>query len=453
MVRSIDVQVVQGRVRPAAFSRQLRLSPGDRFDAAVWEADLRRAFNEGIFRRLDTRVVAFDAAGIDLRVEVVETWSLLPIFGFQDGAVRVIIVGATTADLLGELLGVGGYYMRRDALNLGRAWLRLPHLLGPGSLVQLEAVTTGSLLALYPAPPGALEAAVAQAYPATGRAWRVPRSAGYEILRRGPVLDVGLPPLGGRPQVALRWLVLWETLNALGNLDAVTHAGAQGEPLPELDRRLLREQRLVILAPNLRLGRVDLLDSYRRRGQDLTLVAPLALGALGSERSFEQVWLGWRGFFSLGPRVELALAAAGGGSSSRDPVDQLSLGSDLLDPFTTGTGFPGVLTVRGFAATQLTGATVAYGSAELRYTLAPAVPMWVLGGGALQGAAFVDAGQAWAWPWLGQAQAERPLLSAGAGLLLTLLDLRYAYFNWYVARALSPYRAWTLNVILTRPFL
>jgi len=433
--------------------RQLSLGVGDPFHAATWRSDVLRAYSEGIFRRIDTRVVAFDATGIDLQIEVEETWSLLPIFGYQDGAVRVIIVGATTADLLGQLYGVGGYYMRRDALNLGRAWLRLPHLLGAGSLVQLEAVTTGVVLAQYPSDPKALSDSVRSSYPDGAARWRVPLAHGWEVLRRGGVLDVGPPPLPGGLRAALRVLVLLETRTEVGNLDTVAHAGLQGGSIPGLRRTASRDQRLVILAPNLSLGSVDLRDNYVRRGQDLTFVGVLASGSLGSERSFAQGVLRWRGFFRPTGRLEVALVGNLGLCSSSDPVDQLSLGADLLDPFTTGTGFPGVMTVRGFAATQLVGATVAWGNAELRYTVAHGLPLGVLGDGGLQAAAFVDAGQAWAPPWLGVARSARPLVSVGGGALFTLIDMRYAYLNWYVARALSPYRAWTLNVILTRPFL
>jgi hypothetical protein len=335
-------------------------------------------------------------------------------------------VGAYYADLFGEMLDVGGYYMRRGPYDLGRAWVTLPQQLLPRSLLDVQLVLTGELRPDY----------------ARG-SWRVPRS-GVEVLRRGGYADFGWQPLPDMLTLSLRYALLGETTIAIDNLPQVVDAGVP------LERGARREATLSVLALTALVGQIDLVDNFIFRGQELRAVALASSRRLGSSREFALVYLAYRGFTELTRDLALGLRVTAAHSTSADPNDDLVIGGYNLEPFVYGSKYPGLLSIRGVRPGLLHGPDVAFANVELRQTLLRDVELPVAGGTSLQLAVFVDGGSA--GRGARGAIARDTAVTGGLGLLLTLLEFRYTYVDWYVARVFRPYADNVFNIVVTRPF-
>lgn len=452
VIAAIDVQT-RSRLKPHALLRQLALRPGSRFDSGTWRRDLQQVRNLGFIDRLETRALLLPDGRVRLVIEAETNWSILPILGYQSGSLDMLLLGLYDANLLGEIVNLGGSYLRRDQYDLVRSWLVLPNLVSYGTQLELAVVMTGNTLALYPSDPRTPPAGVEPGrYSPDELSWRVPQQ-GYEILRRGAYAELGWQVLPGVLTASLRYLLLWETVNELPNLPAVVDRENRELPAPGLERRLHRKNLLSLPALNLQLGRVNLVDNYLFRGHQLRAVVVPSSSLLGSERELCWVYVDQRGFYHLGGPLELAFQTGFGYSTSTDPLDGLTLGGDNMDPFVYDQVFPGLLNIRGLRSTQLHGQQIAFANVELRGTLASNLPLWVLGRGAVQLAAFLDAGRAWDGPLLDAPDGTDDLgLAAGGGLLFTLRDIRFAFLNVYAAHTFSPLPVDVAYVVLTRPF-
>jgi len=430
---------VGGRgIAPSALHRQLSLGPGDPFSWERWTRDLQNMRNSGLFRQLSATVREVAAGRLHLQVVAEVGWSLLPILGYQSGSVDILIAGLYDANSFHQYIELGGYYMRRDDYNLGRAWFLLPNIPVHGAQIEVQAVLAGSLLASYPG----------HTPPAGPADWRVPAS-GIEVLRRGGLIDLGYDLLPGQVTLSLRYLLLREELYPLLNLPAVLAAAPRGERTPALQRGTPVLATLSLPAINLRVGRADLLDNYRWQGTEARAVVLPSSRVWGSDRDFLMFYGTLRSFVPLAPRLDLAGQVGAGGSSSEDLVDQLTLGGDNLDPFVSSQPFPGLLNVRGFRSSNFPGRAIAFLNVEPRLRVTSGLPLPLVGPVAIQAALFADIGRAWPG---GLADAGSPLAaSVGGGGLLSLRDFRYAFLNWYCARTLNPYAEWSFNLVLTRP--
>ncbi|MBM4318942.1 MAG: hypothetical protein FJ125_03050 [Deltaproteobacteria bacterium] len=449
IIATIEVKT-SGRPKERALLRQLSLGVGSPFSAEDWERDLQRMRNLGFFERIETIATLLPDGRLHLRLEVEANWSILPILGYQRSALNVLLLGLYDANLLGEVIELGGSYMMRDHYHLFRGWLTLPNVLAHGTQLELALVMSGSTLALYPSSPLQLRPGLAGHYPAAELPWLIP-GGGYEILRRGFLADFGgflLPDL----MVSLRYLLLWETVNELTNLQQVVDRENRGLEPVGLERSLHGRSRLSLPALNVQLGRVDLIDNYLFRGHQLRTVLVPSTSLLGAEREFLWLYVTERSFVNLFGPLDLAAQIGYGYSSSSDPKDQLTLGGDNMDPFVSRQSAPGLLNIRGFRSSLLHGEHIAFANLEARATLTGGLSLGLLGRAALQLAAFVDVGRAWNGPllppWEGTGHTA---LSVGGGLLLTLRDFRFAYLHLYAAHALRPVPDDMFGIILTRP--
>jgi outer membrane protein assembly factor BamA len=427
----IDIEI-DGAVRRDAVERALRLREGSIFDAEIWQSDVQTLANLGFFRRLDTELLAMDSRGVALRLHVKTAWSLLPFLAYEGGPVPIAIVGAYYANIAGEMLDGGAYYMRRGPYDLGRAWLTLPHWPLPRALVDLQLVFTGELRPDYEAPE-----------------WRIP-TRGIEVMRRGGFLDIGVTPVADLLTLSLRYSLLRETTVTLENLHEVVSADIANRSPPELERGDEHNAWLSLLSATVLVGQVDLVDNFLFRGHELRAVALASTDALGSARDFGLFYLSYRSFIDLTSASQMALRLTAGHSTSANPNDDFVVGGHNLEPFVYNSKLPGLLTVRGVRPGTFHGQELAVANVEPRYTLLRDFDAPAIGGVSLQLAAFMDVGRA----WTGDLPSDRRSLAwvAGAGVLWTLLEFRYTYVNWYVARVIEPLPETVLNVVVTRPF-
>jgi hypothetical protein len=422
---------IDGAVRASAVQRALRLGVGSTFSAEVWRRDLQTLQNLGLFRRFDTEVLEVASGGVALRLHVHTAFSLLPYLGYEGGAVPTFMLGGYYGNLFGEMLDAGGYYMRRGPYNLGRLWLTMPHLLAPSSVAEVQLLMTAELRPRFPGPAG----------------WRVPES-GVEVLKRGGFADVGWQPVPDLLTVSLRYAFFVETSVPVTNLPAVAQTELDGSASPEVERGDATTAHLSLVALTLLLGQIDLVDNFLHAGDELRAVLVGSHHGIGSDRDFAWLYLAYRGFRQILPDVEAGVRVAGAHATSDDPRDDLLLGGYNLEPFVYNCRRPGLLNVRGLRHGQMHGRNLAFANLELRYTMLRGLEVPLAGDISLQLAAFGDAGSA----WTGR-QTDDLAVVAGGGALLTLLDFRYTYVNWYVARVFQPFAYNTFNVIVTRPFL
>ena len=385
-VSGIDVEVdgwaseLRGAAPAAAAGRRRRAT---RRRCAVTS---RRCSTSATSRASRREIVAIDGRSVRLKLRVDEAWSIMPIFGYTGGSVLVIIAGAYSADVFGEMVEVGGYYMRRDAYNLVRAWVVMPNVITYGSQLELQFVNTARTLLLYPSDPAAAPPELRDVYGEELR-WRIP-ARGYEVVRRGGYVDYGLELSPDFFTASLRYLYMRETTVSLPNVvEVVDHENRDLDPVP-LERADSREANLSLININTVFGQIDLIDNYRFTGQELRAIMVASSTYLGSARDFLWLYLTYRGFFHPVGELELAVRATAAGSTSRDPRDQFILGSDNLDPFVYNQKFPGLLTLRGFKATQFHGQDIYFLNLEARHRIAPRIPLWILGEAVVQAAVF-----------------------------------------------------------------
>lgn len=275
-------------MKEGALRRFLRLRRGDSFTNETWQKDLQQLMNRGLFASITTSL-ATTSDGLCLLVTVRTNWWLLPYIGAQTGAVPILMLGANHANVLGELVEGGGYYMRRGSYNLGRAWLVMPNFVTHGSLIDLEMVMTGELMLDYPSPPGIADG-IEQTYADARRyRWTVP-ARGLEVLRRGGFADFGYQVIPDWLLISGRYVLLFETSYELPNVREVFNAQNHGETTPPLRRSTPEHARLSALSLTALSGHIDLLDNYRYRGHETRLVLTIAAAELGSQRNFAWVF-------------------------------------------------------------------------------------------------------------------------------------------------------------------
>jgi len=90
----------------------------------------------------------------------------------------------------------------------------------------------------------------------------------------------------------------------------------------------------------------------------------------------------------------------------------------------------------------------------LRYTIYHNLPLIFdfLGGATIQLAAFFDAGHAWDGRYFSAGLFDDIAISAGAGVLITLLNFRFTYVNYYISHTFHPIKSNMFTILLTRPF-
>lgn len=451
VIDSIMIETT-GDTRASAVRRQLRLREGDAFDVAAWLADIAKMMNLGFFRHVATHAEVARDRRVQLRMQITEAWSLLPIFDYEGGSVPIVVFGVSDADVLGSMLEVGGYYLRRDTFNLARGWVVLPNLVLANSRLEVQAILDARSLLLYGGDPAQIDRGIRAHYSPNELQWKIP-THGFDIVRRGGFADLGVELIPDLLTVSGRYLFFAESTYTLTNVQEVADSENRGSGEPHYLRSPFREQKLSLLDANIILGRIDLVDNYLFRGNELRAIIVSSLPQLASDRSFTWTYLTYRGFANITSRLELGWRASAAHSTSHDVLDELTLGGDILDPFAFFQPFVGILTIRGFRATQFVGQNIYYLNVEPRLTALPALPLWFLGDAAFQIAAFADAGYAWDGdnPFARRMTSD-VYVSVGGGLLASLLDLRYTYLNWYVAETLRPYRAFSFELIMTRPF-
>lgn len=448
VISSINYEI-DGTLDTEAFERALRLRVGDPYDAAAWQADVQSLLNLGFLRRVETEPALVGDDSVQLNVRIRTNWALLPFLGFEGGAVPVLILGASYANAFGSMVEVGGYYMRRGPYNLGRAWLMVPQKILPRSLLDIELVLTGDTVAFFPSNPTEANDAQRERYGSDVR-WRLPAN-GVEVLRRGGYADFGYQPIADWLTLSLRYGLFHETQVELTNLPAVMDAEARGVDI-ELGRGRRREAMLSLVSATALVGQVDLIDNYILHGHEARAVVIGSSKYWGSARDFAWLYFSYRGFTRLSERLIVAKRLTLAHSTSDDPVDDWNLGGSNLEPFIYGQRHPGLLSVRGLRPHQFRGQEMVFANIEPRFTILREQSLPIGGDMSLQLAAFVDVGRAWTGEAFSEGWRNDSALIVGGGLLLTLLDFRYTYVNWYVGRVIAPFPDTALGIVVMRQF-
>ncbi len=445
-IAAIDYHI-DGAVKVEALRRNMRLKTGDMFDARVWADDVQQLMNRGVFAAITTRATE-TKGGVRLDVTARTTWSLLPYIGGQSGAVPILMLGANYANVAGELVEAGGYYMRRGPYDLGRMWLVLPNVASHGSLLDIEMVMTGELVLDYPSSLGILDGLEDNYANPERYRFTVPER-GVEVLRRGVFVDYGYQAIPEWLLLSLRHVLLFETSYRLPNVRAVFDAGNRSLPVPSLARSEPDKTRLSALSLTAITGRIDLIDNYRYRGREGRVVVTTASAATSSERDFLWLYASYRHHLNIYGDLDLGVRLSVAHTEAKDRRDQLSLGSYTLEPYVYNERNPGIMTIRGFRESQFHGQNLYFFNVEPRYVLFHDLQVPAIGGVSLTLAAYVDGGHAW--------QDSRDTFSAwygsaGGGALISLKNFRYTFINWYYAHTFRPYAGDLGSIVLSRAF-
>ena len=438
---------IDGDVRAEALRRQLRLGEGDRFVAAVWQDDVQQLMNRGVFASISTQAASTQDE-LCLVLAVRTNWFFLPYIGAQSGSVPLLILGANHGNVLGELIEVGGYYMRRGPYNLGRGWLVLPNLVTYGSLLDIEFVMTGELLLDYPSRANNSDGIQSNYRDLQRYRFTVPER-GQEVLRRGMFADFGYQLVPKWLLLSARYVMLFETAYPLPNVRDVIAAEDLGHDVPALRRGPQEQSRLSLLSLTAIVGGVDLIDNYRYHGHEARLVLTESAPALGSRRNFSWLYAATRHFLNISGDLDFGGRVTYAHSTASDRRDYFSLGGYILEPLVYNARNPGVMTIRGFRESNFSGQNVFFVNAEPRYALVHDLQLPWVGGVSLTLAAYLDGG--YAWQDSASAFADC-YYSAGGGVLISLQNFRYTFINWYYAHAFRPFANDTLSIFLTRPF-
>lgn len=399
------VEVIESRSRPEAVRALLDTKAGAPFDAAVWEEDLRRLRDSGLFYLVRGEALP-DGEGIALRLTARNKFGTIPIFKYKEGGgSSLLTAGAYEVNLFGRLLEAGGQYERMNGRDGGVVWFRHPYLLSRRNRLGAELYVHVVELPLY-TKKGEAEAHFAN-----------------DELRGNLWLERALGP---SRRAALQLSVYRNRFE--DEADGVEQAELNAA---FLERRPLREGTTVSLTPRLVLGRLGS-EGIAVRGSELTLETELAHAAIGSDFDFARAVVSWVGAARPHPSWNLAAQARLGTKSGREFQHKFYLG--------------GLDSVRGFLDGQFRGEHMWLVNVEARPTLLER-RLW-----ALQGNLFADLSKTWDARSFGLEGFESPFVSVGAGVRVILSRVYRGVLRADVAWTLEPVRQVGVSVGLQQFF-
>lgn len=399
------IEVLESRSRPEAVRALLDTKVGAPFDEAVWEEDLQRLRDSGLFYLVRGEALP-DGAGVALRLAARNKFGTIPILKYKEGGgSSLLTAGVYEVNLLGRLLEAGGQYERMNGRDGGVVWFRHPYLLSRQNRLGAELYVHVVDLPLF-TKQGAEEAFFAN-----------------DELRGNLWFERALGP---SRRVALQLSLYRNRFEDEAGDGAQTALNAAF-----LEKRPLRDGTTVSLAPRLVLGRIGF-EGIAVRGSELTFEAELAHGAIGSDFDFARAVVSWIGAARPHPAWNLAAQARLGTKSGREFQHKFYLG--------------GLDSVRGFLDGQFRGEHIWLLNVEARPTLLER-PLW-----ALQGNIFADLSKTWDARAFGLEGFESPFVSAGAGLRVILPRVYRGVLRADVAWTFEPVRQTGVSVGLQQFF-
>lgn len=387
------IEVEGARTRTQTILALLDTRPGEPFDPAAWERDLRRLRNLDYF--FDVEGAAAESDGkVDLTLRLRNKHSTLPVFKFKrGGGSSLITAGLYEINFLDRLLEVGGQYERFNGRPGYALWFRHPYFLSRRNRLGTEVLSHMIDLPLL-TDKGAEEAFFSNRE--TRWNGRLQREL-TERLRLGLELSV--------------------YRNEFARDDATPAMGAANDAF--LRARGLRSGRTVSLTPGVTVGRLDR-DRHYVAGHEGFAQAELAHRALGSDFGFAKGLLGATGGWRPAERWNLVYQARLGSKTGREFQHKFYLG--------------GLDTARGFLDRQFRGEHMWLANLEARPTLVDK-PLWVL-----QGALFTDLAKTWDARNFGTEGFGDPIFSYGIGARVIFPRVYRAILRLDAARTQRPVR-------------
>lgn len=385
------VEVEGPRTTREAILALLDTRPGEAFDPAAWERDLRRLRNLDYFYDVEGAAVEADGK-VDVKLRLRNKHSTLPIFKFKrGGGSSLITAGLYEINFLDRLLEVGGQYERLNGRPGYALWFRHPYFLSRRNRLGTEVLSHMLDLPLL-TDKGAEEAFFSNQE--TRWNGRLQREL-TEVIRVGAEVSV--------------------YRNDFTRDDATPAMAAANDLF--LRSRALRSGRTVSLTPSVIVGRLDR-DRHFVTGHEGFAQAELAHRALGSDFAFAKGLLGATGGWKPMDRWNLLYQARLGSKTGREFQHKFYLG--------------GLDTARGFLDRQFRGEHMWLANLEARPTLVDK-PLWVL-----QGALFTDLAKTWDARNFGTEGFGDPIFSYGIGARVIFPRVYRAILRLDVARTQRP---------------
>ncbi|MBI2384680.1 MAG: BamA/TamA family outer membrane protein [Elusimicrobia bacterium] len=387
------IEVEGARTRTETILALLDTRPGEPFDPAAWERDLRRLRNLDYFYDVEGAAAESDGK-VDLTLRLRNKHSTLPVFKFKrGGGSSLITAGLYEINFLDRLLEVGGQYERFNGQPGYALWFRHPYFLSRRNRLGTEVLSHMIDLPLL-TDKGAEEAFFSNQE--TRWNGRLQREL-TERLRLGLELSV--------------------YRNEFARDDATPAMAAANDAF--LRSRGLRSGRTVSLTPSVTVGRLDR-DRHHVVGHEGFAQAELAHRAFGSDFGFAKGLLGAAGGWRPAERWNLVYQARLGSKTGREFQHKFYLG--------------GLDTARGFLDRQFRGEHMWLANLEARPTLVDK-PLWVL-----QGALFTDLAKTWDARNFGTEGFGDPIFSYGIGARVIFPRVYRAILRLDAARTQRPVR-------------
>lgn len=118
------------RTNPEVVRRELLLREGDQFEAEAFAESIQRLKNLLIFAEVEGEAAGDGAGGRELRIRLVEKWTLIPIAKFGGGGgTAFVTLGAYDVNMAGRYVELGAQYENLGGISSGVAWFRNPRFL------------------------------------------------------------------------------------------------------------------------------------------------------------------------------------------------------------------------------------------------------------------------------------------------------------------------------------
>lgn len=399
------IEIEGAKTRPEAIYALLDTQTGARFDAGVWERDLRRLRNLDYFYDVEGTAREVDGK-MELRLRLRNKFSTLPVFKFKrGGGSSLITAGLYEINFRDRLLEVGGQYERFNGKPGYALWFRHPYLFSRRNRFGTEVIAHTVNLPLL-TDRGAEEAY----FENKETRWngRLQRELA-ESLRVGVEFSV--------------------YQNDYKRDDGTADKTVRNNLFQS--RMMLRSGRTVSVTPSVAVGRLDR-DRYFVSGHEGLAQVELAHRSLGSSFPFAKGQVGVTGGWRPSERWNLLYQARLGSKTGREFQHKFYLG--------------GLDTSRGFLDRQFRGEHMWFLNLEARPTLVEK-PLWVL-----QGALFTDLAKTWDARNFGVEGFGRPIVSYGAGARLIFPRVYRAILRLDAARTQSPVKQYGINIGLQQFF-
>jgi outer membrane protein insertion porin family len=404
--------VIQGNTRTKTYiiRNEIETRPGDPFSPALWEADVQRVRDLGIFWTTAATATT-SPAGTRLFLTVEEKWTLIPLFGFsRAGAVTEWSGGLYDANFLGRNTRAGFEFSRKRGGNTFDISVAADRVGRSPLYYQVEILEAHNLHTVY-------DQADRRAATAVGE---------YETRSAQALAEGGLRlDAGGNDTLGLYTDARWNRHNLLDHTAeerAINAANAFEAPPERVAHRL---------GVHLKAGKLHYQD-YLYEGSTWNVFASESYQALGTPRFYPKVSADLRRFWVPFRRHNVGIRLLASSTGSTQLEDRVTLG--------------GLGEIRGFPDERFAGRQAWLANAEYRY---PVIDnRYTL----VQGTGFSDAGSAWDGGFLARDAVRQIALSTGVGVRAIVKPIISMMVRFDVAWTALPYRSKGFSLGITQFF-